>query len=124
MRRHLLALPLSLAFAASLTACEVGGQPCTDLFAFGLSVTVTDATDGAAICDAVVTASEGTFEEVLQVQGDGADCVYVGAGERAGTYRIEAVKDGYTTLAEDNVVVGEDECHVIGEQVSLALTAS
>ena len=72
----------------------------------------------------MVTASEGTFEERLQVQGEGAGCVYVGAGERAGTYRIEAVKDGYATAAEENVVVGEDECHVIGEQVSLAILST
>ena len=111
----------ALAFVASSLACSPVEKVCTDLFAFGLSVTVTDEVDDTNICDALVTISDGTYQEELTVQGQGADCVYIGAGERAGTYRIEASKPGYDTLVTDDVLVGEDECHVIGEQIAVEL---
>ncbi len=108
----------------SLSACGPGpgGTVCTEEFAFGLNVTVTDAATGERVCDAVVTATEGDFSETLEVL-PGDDCVYVGAGERAGTYRVEAAKAGFASAVQEDVVVGEDECHVVGEQVELALTA-
>ncbi len=100
------------------------GPVCTELFAYGLVVVVTDdAPPGDRICDAVVTAEEGDFLEPLQLQGEGADCVYVGAGERAGTYRVEATKDGYSTDVAEDVVVTADECHVEGVEVALGITA-
>lgn len=125
---HLAAVVVLSSFVAATTACApVGtgpGSACTDLFAYGLTVTVTDdAPPGGRICDAIVTAIEGDFLEPLQAQGEGDDCVYVGAGERAGTYRVEATKDGYSTDAEDDVVVTADECHVQGVAVALSITA-
>lgn len=105
-------------------ACAPGmGAVCTDEFAYGLTVTVTDAVTGDRICDAVVTATDGDHEETLEaLLGD--ECVYIGAGERAGTYRVQAVKDGFAAAAAEGVVVAEDECHVIGEQVTLELAAA
>lgn len=108
---------------AACAPTGVGDTNCTALFAYGLHVTVReDAMGSPRICDAIVTASDGDFEETLEPQGPASDCVYVGAGERAGTYRVEAAKDGYATVAEDGVVVAADECHVIGEAVDLVLT--
>lgn len=123
MRRTLLMLSLSVAslvLLATSTACA-GPPACTDLLAFGLNVTVTDAANGERICDATVTATDGDFSETLQPFGEATDCTYAGAGERAGTYTITVEKDGYATLTEDNVVVEEDECHVIGEVLELEL---
>lgn len=121
MNRLLFAVAFSF---PALVACAPGiGTACTDEFAYGLSVVVTSAVDGSRICDATVVAVDGDHEETLEASGDGADCSYVGAGERAGTYRITASKDGFASATSDDVVVGEDECHVQGEQVELELAA-
>ena len=47
--------------------------------------------------------------------GGSIDCVYQGAGERAGTYSVDARSDAREKLVS-GVVVGHDQCHVIGRQ--------
>jgi hypothetical protein len=100
-----------------------GGTPglgCTDLYAYGLTVTVKDAATMQPICDATVTATDGSYSETLQAGGLG--CSFVGAGERAGTYTVSAAKSGYVTAAQNGIVVTADTCHVHGVMVALSLT--
>ena len=46
---------------------------------------------------------------------------YVGAGERAGTYILTIVADGFEMVTVDDIFVDADECHVVGvsRQISL-----
>lgn len=109
-------LPLGL-----LAGCNIGGDTdCTLLLSFGLNVKV-QSSDGTPICDAVVTASEGSYQETLNSFGD---CSYAGAGERAGTYTVRASKSGFQIAEQTGIEVEEDECHVIGESVTLTLTST
>ncbi len=89
---------------------------------FGLNVTV-QASDQTPICDATVTAVDGTYTETLMPL-PGGDCAYVGAGERAGTYRIRAEKTGFMAAERAGVVVEDGECHVEGQNVELTLTST
>ncbi len=115
-----------LVVLAAAACGPMPGRVCTEEFAYGLNVIVEDE-EGNRICDAVVTAKDGDYEETLELQeGAGAgDCIYIGAGERAGTYDIEATKDGFATATEAGYTVQEDAdgCHVIGAPVTLELAA-
>jgi hypothetical protein len=95
-----------------------GGTPCTALYAYGVSATVTNAADGSPIDNATLTLSEGGYSEVMQfiVTGD-----YVGAGERAGTYTLTATAPGLESRTISDIVVTADECHVRGVHVAVVL---
>ena len=82
-----LLVPLTLA-GASLAGCCMGGGGAA---LAGLVVTVTDGPGGARICDATVTARDGSFSQVLLALASRPDCVYSGAYDRPGTYSIEVV---------------------------------
>ena len=82
---------------------------CTEQSVYGLNIRVADKASGTAICDAVVIATDGKYSEKL-LQHGAPDCVYVGAGERAGTYNVTAARDGYVANGVQ-VRVTEDECH-------------
>ncbi len=69
-------------------------------------------------CAAVTTAMEGEYRETLACTVRGRDCECFGALERPGTYTVEATL-GDLVDSEPNVVVESDECHVIGETVTL-----
>jgi hypothetical protein len=117
MRLMLLAVAV-LTFA---TAC--GGNSCTADFKFALVVTAVDGSTGAAICDATVVATDGTFRETLApTEGPGVDggtqCTYRGAGERAGTYTIDATINADETVLT-GVVVTRDACHVHSHAVTI-----
>lgn len=104
-----------------VTGCGVEVKSCTTIFAYGLTIDVVDDSTGQKICDATVDVVDGAYSE--QLTGDmGFNCSYVGAGERAGTYDITATATGYQSNGVMDVEVGEDECHVIGEQVTIRLT--
>ena len=127
MKTNPLFLTLSLGITSLLspimtTGCGSGpgGLACTDIYVFGLNVTVKDDATGTPICDATVTAVDGAYTETLQVQAFGGDCTYAGAGERAGNYTITATKSGFMN-ATQNAVVTADRCHVKGVEVPLRL---
>src|SRR5688572_23654555 len=93
MRRVVAASTTTVFLAGSaMSACAPPPVSCTDLFAYGLTVIVTDSTTGERICDATVTVTDGAFAETLEPPLQSETCAYVGAGERAGTYRVEATK--------------------------------
>jgi hypothetical protein len=114
----------SLIASASLVlaGCDgsLGPIACTDIFAYGVTVRVEDADTGAPRADsATLTLTDGAYVEVVTTSFDGA--TLSGAGERAGTYRLVVERTGYTRWAADDVVVGADECHVIGVSLTALL---
>jgi len=90
------------------------------LYAYGVSAQVTDATTGAFIGNATLTLKDGDYEETMQYWFEGS---YVGAGERAGTYVLEASAPGYESKSIEDIVVTADECHVEGVAVMVKLQA-
>lgn len=102
------------------SACLEDEQPdraCTTIAIEGLRVTVSGAgdPDGGTI---TVTATDGDYVEELVCGSENGSLVCSGATERAGTYLIEVVAGG-DVVAMRSVAVGEDECHVITEDITL-----
>ncbi len=115
-------LPL-LSLAAPLSGCgqsSDSGVVCGAIAAAGLSVGVTNAQTGAAICDATVTASEGSYSEKLLATA----CRYVGAYERPGTYVVTVDAQGFDrrAVADMRVAMGGGVCpHVQEVQLEVPL---
>ena len=109
---------LVLGVLATVSACSES-RDCsyTDAgIAFGLSVTVRNGNN--LVCDATVTATDGSYSETLRRQN--SDCSYAGAAERPGTYSVTATA-GSTTATVTGVRVGSDRCHVGLEVVTIQL---
>ncbi len=98
-----------VAVALAAIACDDLGIICTAQATAGLQVRVTNAQTGAAICDAVVTATDGQYSETLMVFG----CRYYGAYERVGTYAVRAERSGFEprTVTGVMVVMNSGPCH-------------
>jgi hypothetical protein len=107
---------LVLAGCATIVACDAAST-CDFNFAMGLVVTAVDAS-GAAACDVLIEIQAGDYVESKQLEP--TDCVFRGAGERAGTYLVSASRNG-TVLASERVTVEADECHVKTESVTLVV---
>ncbi len=106
-----LALPMLLLSTAACDSVLV----CTEELRLGVTVTVRDAVTEQPVLSGVRGAlHEGSFVDSLWVITDieGNIASLVGAAERAGTYRIELVAEGYHPWSRDGVVVTADECHV------------
>ena len=102
---------LMFAVVSVVSACmEYRGPVCTAVYAYGLTVTVKDESDNP-VSGATLTLSEGSYQEILNEPNPG---VYIGAGERAGTYSLMIFADGFETVTVDDIFVDADECHVIG----------
>ena len=107
---------------ASVFSCgnKDDGVNCTEIYVYGLNVTVTDAsTDEVLTTDVIVSAEDGSYTEVLTLISDS----FVGAGERPGNYLITVVAEGYNsqTTGIINVELTGDECHVVPEVVAIDL---
>jgi hypothetical protein len=101
-------------------ACGGGMQVnCTASFVNGIVITLKDP-GGAPICDATITAVDGTYSETLKA---GPGCTYTGAGERAGVYDVTIEKSGFKTQMIQ-IGVTKDECHVHTEQRNLTLSTA
>ncbi len=97
------------------------GGNCSDgPVAFGIGVVVTDATTGSRVCDAVLTASDGTYTETLRPNGPPADCSFYGVG-RAGTYDLRISRAGYVDALERNVIVAQNGCGIRSVDVNVRL---
>lgn len=95
---------------------------CTEIFVFGLKVTVKDVVTNAIVTEEItVIARDGTYEEQL-IRTENSNCL-IGAGERHGNYVIEITSNDYQTFTSTSVVVEktEDDCHVITEELEFAL---
>lgn len=114
---------MTLLAALVLPAASCGvGLSCTDIFFYGLTVTIKDDATDQTICDATVSAVDGAYSEQLMPQSIGASgCTYGGAGERAGTYILTAKKSGYQDTVKTDNVVTADACHVKPITVALRM---
>ena len=95
---------------------------CTEIFVFGLKVTVKNAVTNAIVTEGLtVTADDGSYEEQL-IRTENSN-YFIGAGEREGTYVIEVISSTYQTFTSNNIVVGmtDDSCHVITEELEFVL---
>ncbi len=110
----------ALVLCAAQLACEsLTPNVCDTSVAAGLEITVTQGENGPPLCDAEVTISDGVTSE--KVSALGSPCVYTGAYEKPGTYTISAAKSGMTTETKAGVVVEKGKCHVIGQQLTIAI---
>jgi hypothetical protein len=115
---------LVLCVAALAWGCDGdSGVVCTAIAAAGLSVGVTNEQTSHALCDATVTATEGSYTETLFPNG----CRYLGAWERSGTYRVrvEAQRFSTKTITDVRVVMGTGKCpHVQEVRLEIPLAPS
>lgn len=121
-------LILFLLFSTFLvtTSCEDSDDRifCTDQFVYGLNVIVLDASTGNPIFqDIEVKAVDGTYQEILELVPS-SEYVFVGAGERAGTYVVTITKEGYQTYTSAPIVLTRDECHVIPQSLTVNLQSN
>ena len=96
---------------AEAVTCDLNVLP-------GLSVTI-NAPEGNA-CSAQVTAVSGGNVIPLRSAGTGSTCVFSGADEMPGAFYVEASLENYSTESK-SVVVYEDACHVITEEIEFDL---
>jgi hypothetical protein len=96
------------------------GSVCDRSARAALTVTVIDGPGGPRVCNAVVTARDGTFAETLMPLGDPGGCTYGGAWERAGEYVVE-VAVGARMKTATGVRVTDGECHVNGRALTVTL---
>ena len=95
---------------------------CTEIFVYGLKVTVKNEVTNIIVTEGLtVTASEGSYEEQL-MRIENSD-YFIGAGEREGTYVIEITSNDYQTFTSNSieVVLTDDGCHVITEELEFTL---
>lgn len=98
-----------------------GETNCTDQFVYGLHVSVKNAMTNAVLQEGVlVKATDGSYVETLQTEVN-SSIVFVGAGERAGSYILTVTKDGYETFTSEVIMLKRDECHIISKEVTVAL---
>lgn len=115
-----------IAVLALIVACACGREDpetaCTAELRFGLNVIVVNGQTQQRICDAVVTARDGDYQETLELLpgASPSSCQHIGAPERAGSYQLTAARSGFAPAAPVTAVVTEDACHV--QPVSLSLT--
>jgi hypothetical protein len=106
-----------------LVGCDSPADPviCTAIAVDAIVVTVVDGASNQRICDATVTAVEGSFSQVLRPFPAGIECTYSGPTERAGSYEVRVAKAGYSPVTTSNVRVTADECHVIPVKLTVRL---
>jgi hypothetical protein len=94
---------------------------CHGMAIAGLSVQVLNEITHRPICDAEVTATDGSHTERLS-GAYGPECTYAGASERPGTYTITVTHDRFSPASVEGVRVRADECHVQTQSVTLNLS--
>jgi hypothetical protein len=119
MKYLAIALCLVLASCSKDDTTTPMDEPCTEVFVYGLVITVNDAATGAGLNQVVITAREPSYSEVLVATSSAG--VYQGAGERVGSYTLTVEKDGYQTVVTDVITVEANECHVITQARTFSL---
>ncbi len=98
------------------------GLSCDTSAAAGISVTVLDADTDVELCEATVIASDGEYDEILQLWfGEG--CSYVGLWERDGDHTIAVSHDGYEDETA-HVLIPKGRCHVEQQFLVVRLDAT
>jgi hypothetical protein len=109
---------LLVALLSTVGACDDSLVVCPAIAVAGLDVQVLDNATSQPLCDAIVTASEGTVSERLMANA----CRYQGAFERPGIYTVRAERAGFAPLELSGVrvVMNTEPCpHV--ETVTVVL---
>ena len=125
--RQTAALSILLVSTLSLSACflnepDDGGSVCTSLYAYGATVTVSDAATGALLSAATVTAQSQAGDEApsFESRSDSEPGTWVGLGETTGEWTISAQATGYISQSR-TITLESDGCHVIGQAVAFEL---
>jgi hypothetical protein len=115
-------LSLVLLYLGSVSCSRpLDPRVCTAIAVDALAVTVVDAATGQRICDATVTAVDGSFRSALRAFPAGAECSYSGPTERTGRYEVQVSRAGYEPAVLRDVRVSADECHVIPVALTVPL---
>ena len=111
----------SLFLFLSCTSSKINEIPCTQEARAGLNITVKDAVTNQILGTGItVTAKDGNYTETLEFF-NADNPVFSGAWERQGTYMVTVSGIGYTTFVSETILVTADECHVITQQLQVAL---
>jgi hypothetical protein len=122
----LAALILSMTSLWVLGGCNVFGGPiCTAQFVYGVTARVVDADTGEVVTPAGLTLEdiESDYTEAMMESPAGSG-TFVGAGERAGRYRLIVTAGGFEQKVIDEIVVNADECHVIPVALDVELSSA
>jgi hypothetical protein len=105
----------------SLAACGSSNALCSLEARSGVNVTLTDAVTKKPVCDAKVVITDGDFRD--EPTPLGSDCLYAGASERVGTYKVEVTHPTYAPVTREGVEVKLDEaqCHVVAQQIAIEM---
>lgn len=114
---------LALVLCAALAGCGSSNALCSLEARAGVDVALTDAATGKPVCDAKVIITDGG-----EVRDDarpvGPDCLYSGAVERTGTFKVEITHASYAPVTREGIEVKMDEagCHVASQKIEAALS--
>ena len=128
-RHYSLSLKFLMTLVPLLSGClsseqdpDGGDTACTQLYAYGATVRVKDASTGAPLASASVTARSSTGEEApaFESWSETEPGTWVGLGETTGEWTISAQATGYVSQSR-TVTLESDGCHVIGQTLEFAL---
>ena len=122
----LAALILAMTALWMLGGCNVfRGGICTAQFVYGINATVTDADTGETVTQAGLTLEDldSDYTEPMMESPSGSG-TFVGAGERAGRYRLIVTAGGFVQKVIDEIVVEADQCHVIPVNLDVELSTT
>jgi hypothetical protein len=115
---------LVLGLAALASGCDHeggSGGACLAIAQAGLDVGVASDPTAQAVCDAAVTATDGSYAERLVA----TSCRYIGAFERPGTYLVRVEAAGFVTreVGDVRVIVGTGHCpHVQAARLDIRVS--
>ena len=94
-------------------------------FVYGINVTVTRGDTGEAVTQAGLTLEDldSDYAEAM-IESPSGSGVFVGAGERAGRYRLIITAGGFVQRVIDEIVVEDDGCHVIPVALDVELSTT
>lgn len=106
--------------AAAMRNCVTDNPVvCTDIFKFGLNITVVDSATADPPTEATLLATSGTFTDSVgprapfqSVANGPLVLVLSTAGERAGIYSVTVRSPGYRDWTRTGIRVTANECHV------------
>jgi len=118
--KYIFSFLLIFSIASSCNDDDIEDVFCTDIYVYGLNVTVRDASNNEILKEGItVIAKEGFYTEELMVT-DSQDNFF-GAGERQGIYIITVTGEGYETFVSETITVSGDVCHVFPESSEVFL---
>lgn len=111
----------SLFIFLSCTSNKINDIQCTEEARAGLNITVKNAVSNQVLGTGIkVIAKDGNYTETLEFF-NANNPVFSGAWERPGTYIVTVSGVGYATFVSESITVTSDECHVIPQQLEIAL---